>query len=126
VENKITKEQKKLRNELFEKQIEAERIEAERARKEKELLDARTTIVAVDLNLFTSICKKALFLVNGDNGRMEFQFYTIDIKDLCEGKIVEKNYYDKIYKFALLPFEKVEIVNTVRRSTLFSQLADQL
>lgn len=102
------------------------RIEAERAKKEKELLDARTTIVAVDLSLFTSICKKALFLVNGENGRMEFQFYTIDIKDLCEGKIVEKNYYDKIYKFALLPFEKVEIVNTVRRSTLFSQLADQL
>lgn len=82
--------------------------------------------IGLNVILFTGICKKGFYLINTPNGRIEFQFIKSDIIDLYNGKIIEKSYYEDIYKFALYIDDKVEVVNIIKRSPIFSEIAETL
>jgi hypothetical protein len=82
--------------------------------------------ISLNLNMFTGLCKLGFFTMNTPNGRSDLQFYKTDINDLVNGKIVEKSDYTQVYNFALLPIDKVDLVETVKRSPIFMDLASTL
>lgn len=85
-----------------------------------------TNNISLNLNMFTGICKLGFFIMNTPNGRSDLQFYKTDIIDLINGKIVEKSDYKKIYNFALLTMNKVDLVETIKRSPIFMDIAETL
>ena len=82
--------------------------------------------IPLNLNMFTGICKLGFFTMNTSNGRVDLQFYKTDIIDLYNGKIVEKSDYSNVYSFALLKIDKVDLVETIKRSPIFMDLAETL
>ena len=82
--------------------------------------------IPLNLNMFTGICKLGFFTMNTSNGRVDLQFYKTDIIDLYNGKIVDKSDYSNVYSFALLKIDKVDLVETIKRSPIFMDLAETL
>lgn len=82
--------------------------------------------ISLNLNMFTGICKLGFFTMNSNNSRVDLQFYKNDIVDLIDNKIVEKSDYSNVYKFKLLPTDKVDLIETVKRSPVFMDLATTL
>lgn len=85
-----------------------------------------TNNISLNLNMFTGICKLGFFIMNTPNGRSDLQFYKTDIIDLYNGKTVDKSDYTNVYSFILLPMDKVDIIETVKRSPVFMDLAEAL
>lgn len=82
--------------------------------------------ISLNLNMFTGLCKLGFFSMNTTNGRSDLQFYKNDIVDLYNGKIVEKSDYTNVYSFIILPIDKVDLVETIKRSPIFMELAETL
>jgi hypothetical protein len=82
--------------------------------------------ISLNLNMFTGLCKLGFFTMNTTNGRSDLQFYKTDIMDLINGKIVEKSDYTHNYNFVLVPIDKVDLVETIKRSPIFMELASTL
>jgi hypothetical protein len=82
--------------------------------------------ISLNLNMFTGLCKLGFFSMNTTNGRSDLQFYKNDIVDLYNGKIVEKSDYTKVYNFTLIPLDKVDLIETIKRSPIFMELAEKL
>jgi len=82
--------------------------------------------IGLNLNMFTGICKLGFFTMNTPNGRSDLQFYKTDIIDLYNGKSVDKSDYTNVYSFIILPIDKVDIVETIKRSPIFMELAETL
>lgn len=85
-------------------------------------------IVSINLNLpmFTGLCKLGFFTMNTPNGKVDLQFYKTDILDLFNGKMIDKSDYNQVYNFALLPIDKVDLIETIKRSPIFMELAETL
>jgi len=123
-----SKEERLLKNE------ERNRLIAERERNKKieeeqknnEELSKNTINVTLNNPQFTQLCKSAFFLVNTPNGRFDISFYSVDILSLCKGDIVTKQVYDKMYKFLVVGINDEDLVEIVRRSTMFSSLVEQI
>jgi len=82
--------------------------------------------ITLNLNMFTGLCKLGFFTMNTPNGRSDLQFYKTDITDLINGKIVEKSDYTQDYNFVLIPIDKVDLIETIKRSPIFMELASTL
>ena len=82
--------------------------------------------IGLNLNMFTGICKLGFFTMNTPNGKVDLQFYKNDILDLFNGKMIEKSDYNQIYNFALLPIDRVDLIETIKRSPIFMELAETL
>lgn len=82
--------------------------------------------ISLNLNMFTGLCKLGFFTMNTTNGRSDLQFYKNDIVDLYKGKIVEKTDYTQVYNFTLMPLDKVDLIETIKRSPIFMELAETL
>lgn len=82
--------------------------------------------IGLNLNMFTGICKLGFFTMNTPNGRSDLQFYKTDIIDLYNNKSVDKSDYTNVYSFILLPIDKVDLVETIKRSPIFMELAETL
>ena len=82
--------------------------------------------IPLNLNMFTGICKLGFFTINTPNGRADLQFYKTDIIDLYNGKIVNKSDYNNFYSFALLEMDKIDLIETIKRSPIFTDLAETL
>jgi hypothetical protein len=59
-------------------------------------------------------------------GRGDLQFYSKDMTDLCNGKIVEKELYNEKYRFQVTGISKDDIKEIVKRSPIYSNIIDKL
>lgn len=124
----LSKEERLLRNEERNRLI-AEREINKKIEEEKKINDEinRNTInVTLNNPQFTQVCKSAFFIVNTPTGRFDISFYSADILSLCKGEIVTKEVYDKIYKFLVVGIDDEDLVEIVKRSTMFSSLVEQI
>jgi hypothetical protein len=77
--------------------------------------------------LFTGLCKNGFTRHQSKiSGTYDVRFTKIDIKHLCEGKIIEKDVDDAILKFALQDLGLDLIREIVRRSPIYSELAQEI
>lgn len=77
--------------------------------------------------LFTGLCKNGFIRHQSTaSGTYDVRFTRIDIKQLCEGKIVQKDVDDAILKFALQDLGLDLIREIVRRSPIYSELAEEI
>ena len=86
--------------------------------------EAKKKKVAVDQLMFVQICKFGFLADATPIGRVEIRFNANDIANLCNGNIVEKNYYSQVYQFMLLSFDRMQRYLTLKNSPLFWQLAN--
>lgn len=98
----------------------------ERARLKREAEEALKKKVSVDYNLFTHICKSGMLSDVLPSGRVDITFTSIDIRTLCEGGILEKQYYGQVYQFLVFNVSREDQVEILKRSPLFQQLAESL
>lgn len=79
---------------------------------------------SVDYRLFTAICKSGFLVENTSNGRVDITFASIDIRELCAGKVVEKIYFGRSYQFLMGAVERDDVVEILKRSPIFQSLAE--
>jgi hypothetical protein len=89
-------------------------------------IDSRKKKISVDYNLFTHICKSGFVIDNLPNGRVDISFTKVDIIDMCKGKIVEKDYYGQVYQFLMINIDRIDMIEILKRSPLFQQIAETL
>lgn len=105
---------------------EKERLAEEVRRKELMEIDSRKRKVSVNYNLFTHICKSGFVTDNLPNGRVDISFTKVDIIDMCNGKIVEKDYYGQVYQFLMVDIDRTDMIEILKRSPLFQQIVETL
>ncbi len=77
--------------------------------------------------LFTNFCKSGYITHKSDiSGSQDIRFSKVDIKLLATGQILEKETDDTMYKFALQDIGSDLIREIVRRSPIYSELAQEL
>lgn len=78
-------------------------------------------------SMFTTICKHGFIRHQSTlSGTFDIRFNKNDIKQLSQGSIVEKDADDAILKFALQDLGLDTIREIVRRSPIYSDLAQEL
>ncbi len=75
---------------------------------------------------FTQLCKTGFMTKQTPEGRGDLQFYSIDMLDLCNGKVVEKQLYNESYKFQVVGISNEDIKEIVKRSPIYSNIIDKL
>jgi hypothetical protein len=81
----------------------------------------------VNEQLFTNFCKSGFIKHKSDiSGPQDIRFSKIDMKNLATGQILEKETDDVIYKFALQDIGKDLIREIVKRSPIYSELAEEI
>jgi len=77
--------------------------------------------------LFTNLCKNGFIKHQStSSGTYDVTFTRVDIKQLCTGEILEKDTDDAILKFALQDLGLDLIREIVRRSPIYSELAQEI
>lgn len=77
--------------------------------------------------MFTNICKHGFIRHQSTlSGTFDIRFSKNDIKQLCSGQIIEKDADDAILKFALQDLGLDTIKEVVKRSPIYSDLAQEI
>lgn len=74
--------------------------------------------IVVTETMFTNICKNGSFMRMG--------FTKAEIKTISTGQILEKEKEDELFKFALQDIGKDTIIEILKRSPIYSDLAYEL
>jgi endonuclease V-like protein UPF0215 family len=75
---------------------------------------------------FTQLCKTGFMTKQTSEGRSDLQFYSIDMLELCKGKIVEKQLNNETYRFQVVGISNDDIKEIVKRSPIYSNIIDKL
>jgi len=90
-------------------------------------MEKREIRVSINEVMFTNICKHGFIKHQSTlSGTYDVTFTRIDIKHLCKGDILEKQTDDAILKLALQDLGLEMIREIVRRSPIYSELAQEL
>jgi hypothetical protein len=81
--------------------------------------------IVVTESLFTEICKKGYLSTRDQLGNIDVHFTKNDIKELCAGKIVEKEQFEPKALFALAKLGE-EMMNILKRSPVYYDLYEEL
>lgn len=81
--------------------------------------------IIVNELLFTEICKKGFLSTRDALGKIDVHFSKQDIKDLCAGKILEKEQFEPKTLFALANIGD-EMMNILKRSPIYYGLYEEL
>jgi hypothetical protein len=77
--------------------------------------------------MFTNLCKHGFIKHQSTlSGTYDVRFTRIDIKHLCSGDILEKQTDDAILMFALQDLGSEMIREIVKRSPIYSELAQEI
>jgi hypothetical protein len=77
--------------------------------------------------MFTNLCKHGFIKHQSTlSGVYEIRFTRLDMKHLCSGDIVEKQTDDAILKLALQDLGSEMIREIVKRSPIYSELAQEI
>ena len=86
--------------------------------------EVRTSLNEV---LFTNICKHGFIRHQSTlSGTYDVRFTRVDMKHLCLGDVIEKQTDDAILKFALQDLGSEMVREIVKRSPIFSELAQEI
>ena len=78
-------------------------------------------------SMFNNLCKNGFIKHQSTlSGAYEITFTRLDIKHLCTGEIVEKQTDDAILKLALQDIGSELIREIVKRSPIYSELAQEI
>jgi hypothetical protein len=75
---------------------------------------------------FTQLCKTGFMSKQTSEGRGELKFYSVDMIDLCTGKVVEKELDKDTYRFKVVGISNDDIKEIVKRSPIYSNIIDKL
>lgn len=81
--------------------------------------------VIVNESLFNEICKKGYLTTKDQFGNIDVHFTKREIKDLCEGKVVDKIEFSPRSEFALINLG-AEMMNILKRSPVYYGLYEEL
>lgn len=81
--------------------------------------------ILVNEILFTEICKKGYLSTRDEFGNIDVHFSKQDIKNLCAGKIIEKDQFSPKTMFALANIGD-EMMNILKRSPVYYGLYEEL
>jgi hypothetical protein len=120
----LSKEERALknaeRNKLIEQRELQKKLEIQRE------IDRNTVHIVMNTARFTQLCKMGFFVTNTPTGRFDIPIYSADILTLCNNKPVDKEVYDKIYRFIITGISNEDLIEIVKRSTMFSELATKI
>ena len=90
-------------------------------------MEKREITASLNEAMFTSICKHG-FVKHQSllTGSYDITFTRIDMKKLCTGEILEKQTDDAVLKFGLQDIGSDLIREIVKRSPIFSELAQEI
>lgn len=78
--------------------------------------------VVLTENMFTNICKNG-FMKHGSN---DLSFNKNDIKTLSSGEILDKELDNSLFRFILQDIGKETIIEIIKRSPIYSDIAYNL
>ncbi len=77
--------------------------------------------------MFTNICKHGFIKHQSTlSGTYDVRFTRVDMRHLCLGDIIEKQTDDAILKFALQDLGSETVREIVKRSPIYSELAQEI
>jgi hypothetical protein len=77
--------------------------------------------------MFTNICKHGFIKHQSTlSGTYDVRFTRVDMKQLCLGNVIEKQTDDAVLKFALQDLGSEMIREIVKRSPIYSELAQEI
>lgn len=90
-------------------------------------MEKREIRTSLNESMFTKICKHGFIKHQSTlSGTYDVRFTRIDIKHLCSGDILEKQTDDAILMFALQDLGSEMIREIVKRSPIYSELAQEI
>lgn len=83
--------------------------------------------ISLTEGMFTNICKHGFIKHQSTlSGTYDVRFTRVDIKHLCSGDILEKETDDAVLKFGLQDIGSELIREIVKRSPIYSELAQEI
>jgi len=90
-------------------------------------MEKREIRTSLNESMFTNICKHGFIRHQSTlSGTYDVSFTRIDIKHLCKGEILEKQTDDAVLKFGLQDIGSDLIREIVKRSPIYSELAQEI
>lgn len=90
-------------------------------------MEKREIRTSLNESMFTSICKHGFMKHQSSlTGTYDVRFTRVDMKQLCKGDVLEKQTDDAILKFALQDLGSELIREIVKRSPIYSELAQEI
>jgi len=90
-------------------------------------MEKREIRTSLNESMFTNICKHGFIRHQSTlSGTYDISFTRIDIKHLCKGEILEKQTDDAVLKFGLQDIGSELIREIVKRSPIYSELAQEI
>ena len=90
-------------------------------------MEKREIRTSLNESMFTNICKHGFIRHQSTlSGTYDVSFTRIDIKHLCKGEILEKQTDDAVLKFGLQDIGSELIREIVKRSPIYSELAQEI
>lgn len=100
--------------------------DGEMKRIENEIALPKKINISLSQPQFTQLCKAGFLTAQEKTGRIDIIFSSSDILALCKGSVIEKNGLDEIYKFGIINIDSYEIREIVKRSPMFSGIAESI
>ena len=90
-------------------------------------MEKREIRASLNEAMFTNICKHGFIKHQSTlSGTYDVSFTRIDMKHLCTGEVLEKQTDDAILKFGLQDIGLELIREIVKRSPIYSELAEEI
>jgi hypothetical protein len=90
-------------------------------------MEKREIRTSLNESMFTNICKHGFIRHQSTlSGTYDVSFTRIDIKHLCKGEVLEKQTDDAVLKLALQDIGSELIREIVKRSPIYSELAQEI
>jgi hypothetical protein len=90
-------------------------------------MEKREIRTSLNESMFTNICKHGFIRHQSTlSGTYDISFTRIDIKHLCKGEVLEKQTDDAVLKLALQDIGSDLIREIVKRSPIYSELAQEI
>jgi hypothetical protein len=90
-------------------------------------MEKREIRTSLNESMFTNICKHGFIRHQSTlSGTYDISFTRIDIKHLCKGEVLEKQTDDAVLKLALQDIGSELIREIVKRSPIYSELAQEI
>lgn len=76
---------------------------------------------------FSQVVKMGrIVYMNNDTSKVEFPLSSLDVREICNGKILMKNTDEQIFQIAIARMDKEIIREILKRTPLYSSLAEEI
>ena len=90
-------------------------------------MEKREIRTSLNEAMFTNICKHGFMKHQSTlTGAYDIRFTRVDMKQLCSGEVLEKQTDDAVLKFGLQDIGSELIKEIVKRSPIYSELAQEI